>query len=89
MPACRIRNIFVDERRSKEAAKGPTNVQAAQIMGNSESAWDRHYDINFDVRESQAGADAMAEWRREMLQRGLLAAAERAEREDIVDIVSD
>ena len=65
--ACSLRKIFIDERRSKDAATGPTDAQAAQIMGNSEEAWDRHYDLNCSLRESQAAADATKGWREQML----------------------
>ena len=67
--ACRLRKIFIDERRSKDAGAGPSDAQAAQIMGNSVEAWNRHYDINCSLRESQAAADASQGWREQMLQK--------------------
>ncbi len=38
---CSLRKIFINERRSQDAAPGPTNAQvaqAAQIMGDSVEA---------------------------------------------------
>ena len=67
--ACSLRKIFIDERRSKDAAPGPSDAQAAQIMGNSKEAWNRHYDLNCSLRESQAAADATKGWRDQMLLR--------------------
>ena len=47
--------------------RGPKNNQAAMLMGNTEAAWDRHYDAHYQMREAQAGVDAMSVWRQEML----------------------
>lgn len=69
--AChRLRKIWVDERMSLDRADGPDNSQACQIMGNSVQAWQKSYDLNFSMRESQAGVDSTASWRRAMLEKG-------------------
>ena len=68
-PPSRIRHIFVDERRSLDAAPGPSNVGAATVMGNSVGQWDRSYDLGMRSRETQAAVDAMPQWREAMLER--------------------
>lgn len=56
---------------SKERAAGPENSQSCQIMGNTEAAWEKYYDLNFSVRESQLAVNATSgEWRAAMLQKG-------------------
>lgn len=42
-------------------------------MGNTERAWDKHYDAHYQSREAQAAVDAMAIWRQEMLDRPVIA----------------
>ena len=66
--ACRLRHVFVDERRSAGRAPGPSDAAAAMIMSNSVQQWDRSYDMNIRKREAQAGADAMLVWRQHMLE---------------------
>ncbi len=68
---CRLRKIYIAERLSLEPAEGPKDSQAAAIMGNSESAWHKHYDPNASLRETQAASDSSVQWRQAMLQRGL------------------
>ena len=67
---CRLRKIYIGERMSLEPAAGPENIQAAALMGNSVSAWQKHYDINCSVRETQAAADLSVQWRKSMLEKG-------------------
>lgn len=55
---------------SLDRAEGPENSQACQIMGNSEQAWQKFYDLKFSMRESQVGVDSTAAWRDAMLERG-------------------
>lgn len=66
-PPSQLRHIFVDERCSAEAVGGPSNVGAARIMGNSVERWAISYDRNLHTREVQAAANAMEEWRKELL----------------------
>ena len=70
---CRLRKIWVDERLSLERVEGPENHQAAQVMGNSVDAWNKHYDLACNLRDSQAGVDSTAVWRRNMLAKSLLS----------------
>ena len=65
----RLRDIFIDERRSHSAARGPLDHQAAIAMGNSLRAWQDYYDKNYTKRECQAGIEAMFAWRSNMLAR--------------------
>lgn len=67
--ACRLRDIFVDERMGLSRAAGPENHQAAMLMGNTVQTWEQHYDKNYAAREAQAGVDAMADWRQDLLGR--------------------
>ena len=66
---CRLRDIFIDERRSLNKVEGPKDSQAAMAMGNSERAWTDFYDGHYQKRECQAGVAAMASWRQSMLSR--------------------
>ena len=59
----------MDERLSLERADGPEDSQACQVMGNSVSAWQKHYDVNCTIRGTQAGVDQTAVWRTAMLER--------------------
>lgn len=70
-PFCRLRKIYIAERLSLEPADGPKDAQAAAIMGNSRSAWLKHYDPNASLRDTQAAADSSVMWRQAMLQRGM------------------
>ena len=67
----RLRHVFVAERRQGPglSAEGPTDKQAAQIMGHSAAEWDKVYDLDFSRREGEAGVAAMAKWREQMLAR--------------------
>ena len=42
--ACRLRDIFIDERRSHGHAEGPLDHQSCLAMGNSERAWTEFHD---------------------------------------------
>lgn len=66
-----MRHVFVAERRQGPglAAEGPTDKQAAQIMGHTTAEWDKVYDLDFSRREGEAGVAAMGQWREEMLSR--------------------
>lgn len=66
----------MDERMSQQRADGPEDSQACQIMGNSVSAWQSHYDLNCSLRESQAAVDSTAVWRRAMLESNVQAVNE-------------
>ena len=71
---CRLRDIFIDERRSLNKVEGPNckdikDSQAAMAMGNSERAWTDFHDGHYQKRECQAGVAAMASWRQSMLSR--------------------
>lgn len=55
------------------------------IMGNSERAWDTHYDLNCNMRDCQAAADASCEWRKSMLASGLKKRAVALE-QDLIDL---
>ena len=66
---CRLRHIYVAERRSLDRADGPEDHQAAMAMGNSEAAWDASYDRMYQRREMQAGVNAMSVWRATMLEK--------------------
>ena len=57
------------ERRSANAAPGPTDSAASMVMANTIRAWDASYDINFRQREAQQGVDAMGIWRQHLLER--------------------
>ncbi len=70
-PPNRLRHIFVDERRSEECVPGPSNLGAAQVMGNSVPQWDKAYDLNLNWRGSQAAVDAMPMWRKAMLEQSM------------------
>ena len=80
IPPSRMRHIFVDERRSLDAAPGPSNAGAATVMGNSVQEWDRSYDLDMRRRESQAAVDSMPAWREAMLERsrGMVAEQQQA-----------
>ena len=65
----RLRTVFVAERRSVNAAPGPTDSAASMVMANSIRAWDASYDLNFRKREAQQGVDAMGIWRQHLLER--------------------
>lgn len=97
---CRLRHVFVDERRSSTRAEGPLDSQAAMAMGNTEAAWDTFYDRMYQRREMAAGIDAMGPWRQSMLQRAIqdavtvkpepgLAQPARLEEEIVIDLESD
>lgn len=64
---CRLRHIFVEERRSLDRAAGPADADAAMVMGNSTRAWDRYYDLQFQQRGAAAAVSAMTPWRNDML----------------------
>lgn len=64
---CRLRHIFVDERRSLNRTAGPSDAEAAMVMGNSTRAWDRYYDMRFQRRGAEAAVNAMPGWRQNML----------------------
>lgn len=49
-PPNMLRHIFVDERRSEDCAPGPSNLGAAQVLGNSVPQWDKAYDLNQNRR---------------------------------------
>lgn len=66
-PPSQLRHIFVDERCSAEAVGGPSGSGAARIMGNSVERWAISYDRNLHTREVQAAANAMDQWRAELL----------------------
>ena len=57
------------ERRSVNAAPGPSDSAASMVMANTTRAWDASYDINFRQREAQQGVDAMGIWRQHLLER--------------------
>ena len=57
----------MNERRSRQRAKGPGDAAAAQVMGNSTQAWSKYYDLHLDVSEAQAAADAMQTWMQHLL----------------------
>ena len=65
----RLRHVFIAERRQGPglSAEGPTDKQAAQLMGHSTAEWDKVYDLDYSRREGEAGVAAMAQWREEML----------------------
>ena len=48
-------------------AAGPSDAEAAMVMGNSVMAWDRFYDMRFQQRSAASAVDAMTVWRQEML----------------------
>ena len=75
----------MDERLGLQPAAGPQNSQSAMIMGNSVRAWDTHYDLNCNMRECQAAADASSEWRKSMLASGLRKKAAALEQE-LIDL---
>ena len=62
---CRLRDIFIDERRSLNKVEGPKDSQAVMTMGNSERAWTDFYvyDGHYQKKECQAGVAAMGSWR--------------------------
>ena len=64
---CRLRHIFVDERRSADRVPGPEDTQAAMVMGNTTRKWTQSYDLRFKKREFQAGVNAMQSWRAALL----------------------
>ena len=65
----RLRTVFVAERRSVNAAPGPSDSAASMVMANTIRAWDASYDLNFRQREAQQGVDAMGIWRQHLLER--------------------
>lgn len=67
-PPHMLRHIFVDERMSHASVAGPSNIGAAQVMGNSVQQWERAYDLKLSRRETQAAVSAMGEWRKAMLE---------------------
>merc|ERR1712130_999903 len=76
-PPNRLRHIWVDERLSLDRAEGPEDKHACMVMGNSIQAWQKHYDLSYNIRNSQQGVDRTAVWRRAMLDRS-------AQGEDVV-----
>ena len=62
------RQIFVTERRSDNAAPGPSDRGAAMVMGHSTRQWDDWYDVKFHAKLAQHAVDAMQSWRNAMLQ---------------------
>ena len=68
---CRLRDIFIDERRSHGHAEGPLDHQSCMAMGNSERAWTEFYDKHYQKRECQAGVQAMSAWRASMLSKSV------------------
>lgn len=64
---CRLRHIYIDERRSVGASEGPMDEHSAMVMGNTLKEWRSTYDLNYRRRESQLAVDAMGPWRKTML----------------------
>lgn len=83
-PPHRLRDIFVDERRSLGAAAGPLDHQACQAMGNSERAWTEFYDKHYQKRECQAGVYAMSAWRACMLSKPVANFANDVSNDEVV-----
>jgi hypothetical protein len=75
-----LRHVFVDERMREERVAGPSNRGAARIMGNCEERWAISYAVNLPSREVQAAAEAMEQWRQELLA--------LTEQQEIIDLVS-
>ena len=83
--ACRLRDIFIDERRSHGHAEGPLDHQSCLAMGNSERAWTEFYDKHYQKRERQAGIQAMSAWRATMLSKSIPNNTPSAEVFDVDD----
>ena len=67
MGPSRCRKIFVTERRSDDAAPGPSDRGAAMVMGHSDRQWTNWYDVRFHAKLAQHAVDAMKLWRSAML----------------------
>ena len=57
----------MDERRSLSRAAGPSDAEAAMVMGNSTRTWDNYYDMRFQMRGAAAAVKAMPAWRQSLL----------------------
>lgn len=57
--------------------EGPTDAEAAMVMGNSTTAWDRFYDMRFQQRGAASAVAAMTQWRQGML----------GHSDDVVDLI--
>lgn len=68
-PPSLMRKIFVDSRMQPDAAPGPSNEQAAAIMGHSPGMWTKVYDSNRASRNARLGAEAMEGHRAHVLTR--------------------
>ncbi len=67
IPPSFLKHIFVDERRSTNAAPGPKEQCSARVMGNSTKQWDEKYDKNKKKREAQQHVDGLKAWREAQL----------------------
>lgn len=88
---CRLRDIFIAERRGNDRVQGPKDHQAAIVMGNSERAWTDFYDRHYQKRECKAGIQAMSAWRSSILtnccsQPAAVQQAASVEDNDLLDV---
>ena len=59
----RMRHIFVEDRLDHPDRPGPSNEDAAHVMGNSVRAWKEHYHTSFEAKAATRAVDSMAEYR--------------------------
>lgn len=63
LPPRRLRHIFAAHRMENPDIPGPSNEHAAVVMGNSLTAWKRHYHTMHDHLGAQQAVDRMTEYR--------------------------
>lgn len=59
----RMRHIFVEDRLDHPDRPGPSNEDAAHVMGNSVRAWKEHYHTSYEAKAATRAVDSMAEYR--------------------------
>ena len=63
LPPRRLRHIFAAHRMENPDVPGPSHEHAAVVMGNSVTAWKRHYHTMHDHLGAQQAVDRMTEYR--------------------------
>ena len=86
LPPKRLRHIFAAHRLEHPEVPGPSHEHAAVVMGNSVTAWKRHYHTMHDHLGAQQAVDRMTQYREACLKAmgakpAELAALEAGERE--------
>ena len=78
LPPKRLRHVFAAHRMENPEVPGPSNEHAAVVMGNSVTAWRRHYHTMHDHLGAQQAVDRMTAYREACLKAMGAKAAEVA-----------